>query len=520
MKRLLNGILARTDRLIAYATITAAIFAILFFRPWVWDATSYHLPFAARALGIEDYLGISNLFNERYQGFPVLWRYALGPGLILDSPRLYILPNIVAALSVGYCLHRLLNLPKSLAIAATFCFPITYLGFASAYQDYFTNTFILMGGLLGVRGVFSKIYLKDGSWITHLWAGFACLAIAANTKIQGLVLSVTILTVTVIYAIFLKILKLRQIKEQDQQLEIEQKGTNHDTNLLLTSTGNKQRILKLGISVALIFLIFYQPLSNLKRYHNPFYPVETLGFKGPEVQYTTPLEYIPPIPVVSNFLSHYLSILEIDPYILPGILPVGKDFSPPRLRSLDMYSKRLQRTGGSIGVIYAGLMALLLVNASRVIRSKRIHTFNESLAIFFPLTSLFISFLPQSLDLRYYLVGLFVVSIGSLAIPADQKFLATAKVLILVGLLISLPHIVVRARKILTPEKFLQLKAELPTTDQCIKLGELTVDPKGRKVLRLDTQTVPNNMPFQCRLVMPKSIFIDYCRPPCETERP
>jgi len=46
---------------------------------WIWDATSYHLPFAAREIGIENYLGISNLFDERYKGFSILWRYALAP---------------------------------------------------------------------------------------------------------------------------------------------------------------------------------------------------------------------------------------------------------------------------------------------------------------------------------------------------------------------------------------------------------------------------------------------------------
>ncbi|MGA1368065.1 MAG: hypothetical protein ACO394_06060 [Blastocatellia bacterium] len=515
MNQFLNQIFARTDRMIALTTITAFLFAILFFRPWVWDATSYHLPFAARELGIQNYLGISNLYDGRYKGFPVLWRYALGPGLILNSPRLYILPNIAAALSVGYCLHRLLNISKLMAIAATLCFPITYLGFASAYQDYFTNAFILMGGLLAARGIFSLIFVKHDQGIVTLWGGFACLAVAANTKIQGIILSVTILTVTVIYAILLKIVRLRQIDEQVQQQERRENWTTNKILLFLSSSGNKQRILKLGISLALLSLIFYQPLSNLKHYNNPFYPVETLGFKGPETQYSTPLEYIPPIPIMSNFLSHYLSILEIDPYILPRTLPDGRKFLPPRLRSLDMYSMRIQRTGGSIGIIYAGMMALLLINAFRIIKSKRIHTFNESLAVFLPLTSIFISFLPQSLDLRYYLVGLFIASIGSLALSTNQKLLDIAKGLILIGLLISLPHLVIRARKILTPDRFLNLQSELPTTEQCIQLGELSVNREGRKVLRLNPQTVPDNVPFQCRLVMPESIYIDYCEEPC-----
>jgi len=169
-----------------------------------------------------------------------------------------------------------------------------------------------------------------------------------------------------------------------------------------------------------------------------------------------------------------------------------------------------------MGIIYGGLMALLLINETRVLRSGYINSFKESLSIFLPLTALVISFLPQSLDLRYYLVCLFVASIGSLINPINQKLFCTAKFLILLGLLISVPHVVIKARKILTPENFLNVQAELPTTEQCIQLGELVVNNQGRKVLRLNPQTVPNNMPFQCRLVMPGSIYIDYCQQPCE----
>ena len=161
MNQLLAGVLSKIDRLIFLATIAAVVLAILCFRPWVWDATAYHLPFTARQLGVQDYLGISNLFNERYQGFPVLWRYALAPGLILNSPRLYILPNLLAAFSAALCLHRLLNISKSMAMATTLCFPISYLGFASPYQDYFTNMFALTGGLLAAQGVFVITYGID-----------------------------------------------------------------------------------------------------------------------------------------------------------------------------------------------------------------------------------------------------------------------------------------------------------------------------------------------------------------------
>lgn len=512
MNQLLAGMLSKIDRLIVLATIAAVILAILFFRPWVWDATAYHLPFTARQLGVQDYLGISNLLNERYQGFPVLWRYALAPGLILNSPRLYILPNLLAALSIALCLHRLLNISKSMAIATTLCFPISYLGFASPYPDYFTNTFALTGGLLAAQGVFYLTQMKQKSGITQLWCGFTCLAIASNTKIQGLILSVTVLVATIVYAVVLKRLGMRQNQKICSDFNEDYTG-----NLSLQIFAlDKRKILQTGISLVLILLVFYQPLSNLKRYNNPFYPISALGFPGPEKQYSTPLEYMPSIPLASNFLSHYLSALEIDPFILPGILSESKDFSPPRLRSIDMYSGRRQQTGGSIGIIYAGLMALMLVNSSRMIRSRQINSFHESLSIFLPLVSICISFLPQSLELRYYLGGLFVASIGSLMNPIHLKALRMAKILILSGMLISVPHVVIRARQILIPEKFLNVQAELPTTDQCIQLGELVVNNQGRKVLRLNPQTVPNNMPFQCRLVMPGSIYIDYCQQPCE----
>lgn len=51
------------------------------------------------ALGIDNYSQISELQGPRYDGFPVLWRY----------------------------------------LACTFCFPISLIGFASAYQDWLAN---------------------------------------------------------------------------------------------------------------------------------------------------------------------------------------------------------------------------------------------------------------------------------------------------------------------------------------------------------------------------------------------
>lgn len=489
----------RLDSWVLVVTAAALVIGVALFRAWSWDATAYHLPFAARQLDLSKYRNISPLINERYQGFPVLWRYALAPGLIFENPRLDIIPNLIGAFTAGAVLRKLLHVNLFLGIAATLCFPIAYLGFASNYADYFTNCFVLAGALLLSHWMFffcrKMEHQKTGSLIT----GLAFLAIASNTKVQGFFLSVIILAATVAYGWLLGIVT----PEQDHA------DVTSDTPPSPRTERPKWwslRLNQLVIAIILTTLIFIQPIVNFTRFQNPFYPIHTLGFKGPQAQYSTPLEYLPRIPLLSNALSHYLSASEVDPYLLPG----GTNI-PPQTRSLGMYSNTREiRTGGSLGIVYLALLFIFALNTWKVLRSGIITTHAQSLSIFLPLVSVATAILPQSLELRYYMVSLFVISVGSLVNPLNNYLRKAARIIILIGVIASVYHLGLYGRGLIETDQRFNLKAELPTSTECIQKGRLVSMGRNQFRLILDPKTVPNNIPFLCRLVMPESIFIDY----------
>lgn len=95
-------------------------------------------------------------------------------------------------------IRKLLHVNLFLGIAVALWFPISYLGFASSYADYFTNFFALAGALVLSHWMFFCCkrweQQKTGSLIT----GLAFLVVTSMTKVQGFFLSVSILVTTVI----------------------------------------------------------------------------------------------------------------------------------------------------------------------------------------------------------------------------------------------------------------------------------------------------------------------------------
>jgi hypothetical protein len=487
------------DKAMLVLVLLAILMSVVFFRPWYWDATAYHLPFSARAMNLAKYAQISAIENERYNGFPVLWRYALAPGLIFDLPRLYVLPNLAAAVAMAFSSVATLGLSWPVALACTLCFPISLLGFASAYQDYFTNVIALAGALHLFKWIHDVRYVSDGSGRWRLLLSFLFLIISANTKIQGLMLSVTILLVGLLYWLVIF-------------------STNKTFNLSLSTSRPKRRF---GLKFLLILFwlcvalaLFVQPLNNLIRFGNPLYPVRAFGLSGSEERYSTPLEYLPKISVVTNVISHFLSTTEIDPYLLPG-----GDTKPSLLRSGDMFNERRPslaqssvRTGGTIGPIYIALLTLALAGLYRILQSKD-DPAQSSDQVALPLFALLlaVSALPQSLELRYFLITLYIPAILAVLAPGNAWSTKAAKAVICLGLIIGIFHVAVYGRHILAPGIMLDLRKELPTSQQCLSEGELKTGSDGRKILNIHGKRF-GDMVFKCRMVMTGDIFINYQR--------
>ena len=499
-----NRVATGIDKALALLVVIALLGCILFYRPWPYDTTAYHLPFAARALDISKYANISALLNHRYEGDPILWRYALAPGLAFNVPRLYLLPNLLATLAIAYSSIAVLAVPWYWGIAATICFPISLIGLASSYQDYFTNTFILAASLLLFRGIHEIDRVQSSGPIRghKIILGLLFLSVAANTKIQGLFMSIITLLIALIYYFILA-------KHSPQSRE------NNQVPIYAFPVARK--MVQQVLLIAIISSIFFQPLSNIAKFGNPVYPFKAFGLNGAEETYSTPLEYLPKAPFAYNVISHFLSSTEIDPYILPG----GSN-KPPRIRTIDMHNSNRNapssggiapRTGGTISPIYIALIALSLFSLSNIVRGLRSELRFEShlpLLLFSMLIG--ISALPQSLELRYFLVCLYIPAYIALCIPRNQLLGSMAKGVVCLGIIAGIMHTEFLARSAIVSTTIFDLRKELPSQQECIAMGSLLVEGSSGKTLVLDPDKVNNSIPFKCRITADNDIFIRYSK--------
>jgi hypothetical protein len=268
----------------------------------------------------------------------------------------------------------------------------------------------------------------------------------------------------------------------------------------------------LVLGACIVLAIFVQPINNLLRFGNPLYPVRAFGLNGSEARYSTPLEYLPGVPVVTNVVSHFLSATEIDPYILPG-----GESNPSLLRTGDMHNirkpsaaKYSPRTGGTIGPIYTGLLVIALVGIGKIIRNKEYkNCFSGQAALVLFLLLAIISAMPQSLELRYFLIALYIPAIVAVVAPASEWTEKAAKGLICLGLIVGILHIAVYGRHLLSPGIRLNLNKELPTSQKCLALGELSTNSTGRKILTMRGKALGDTV-FKCRIVMAPDIYINY----------
>jgi hypothetical protein len=451
------------------------LLSIVHFHPWEWDATAYHLPFTARFWRLPQVAGITPLLPERYAGFPVLWRIALLPGLVLAMPRLHAAVNLIALAVLCLAAARVLRMPWPLTVACCLCFPIALFGFRSTYQDFFVNAMITAAALLLFQ---ERSPPRPGDRPADCSAdrpaALALLAIAANIKTQGLLMAVVILAVAI-------------------------------ATRLGRRTPVAARPASRWLAAALLALIFLQPGLNLLRYGNPFYPIATLGFAGPNRQYSTPIEYLPKLPLLTDLVSFQLSASEIDPLLM------GQAASPS-FRSMDMASKRAVRSGGSNGLLYVALLLLAVVSVFVRLRREGFPAAPQTmLSLRLLLSALLVACLPQSLELRYFLFALFAPALVAVTSPFP-RLRAAARLAVALGLVYSLIVVFGAPGGWFRPAAIrANLMDQLPSRQACLAMGTLQGGENGTpRRLVLDPALVANNLPFQCRLVLEPEVFIDY----------
>lgn len=374
------------------------------------------------------------------------------------------IPNLLALGCLCWYSRRYLFIPWSISIVAALCYPVLLFGFASSMQDFFVGVTALAGAL-ALFAASLKPHLDESAktWL----AGLLMLGLCANIKYQGLITSVVILILSLIF--FLK-----------QHHFAQPMSLRYWIHALPVSKT------KLFIGMLLFLLIFAQPIINTLRFHNPLYPNSFLLFKGPEPTAVSRVPYIPKVPLLYNGLSFFSSALEIDPILRSsrGFLfqrSAHMQNPPESLRQpADPFGNRWIITGGSYGIMFALLLSAAVLNMIRN-KKKTIKTDGSdylcSMQSRLMISFLAMIFLPQTLELRYYMYNLLVPAFVAVSSPwPDIRFFARwlCALVLLMTLLstVALPfYFWTRTNAWMHSRVSWDLTVNFPSKQQCEKLN-------------------------------------------------
>jgi len=345
-------------RVFGWLAFAGALATALHDASLAYDGWYYHLPFAARLVGILP--ASSYIFhpaNEaRYAGFALLGELLQGALWRLTGRAES--ANLVAFASVpllAWFLKSRWQVPFALTLLALFAVPLVQTHAPSCYVDLPGNAAACILVLLVMDAYAKRSPLPTRDAVLALLVG----AIAANIKpllqpVVGLAL----------LAIFVRVLHV---------------------------AGPRARALALAMVLASPIVLF-TPLKNALVHHNPFFPigVHLLGHElpGPEGAYSSSPAWLADSPRPWRFVC---SLLEI------GIRPLAD----PHRWTVDQWmpdDTDGNRMGGFFG---AYVVVLGLAFGYRVARDRSRLT--RVAAVTFGLFTLLIACMPQSHELRYYL---------------------------------------------------------------------------------------------------------------------
>ncbi|MBS2014525.1 MAG: hypothetical protein JST00_16685 [Deltaproteobacteria bacterium] len=378
----MNRIADTALRILACVLLASMIVAAWHDVSKAWDVWFYHLPFAARLLGIVD--GASYTFGApnqaRFGGFPLFGE--LLQGLFWKITGRVECANFVALLSIpafAYFLRRLFDVPLHLTVLALLAVPLVQIHATACYVDLPGNTFAAMLVLLAYR----QVVRREPPTVRTLAAAGALAAATANTKFQ-------LVPIVIATSLVLVVTSLRRDSERTRRL--------------------------LVVGAALPF-VMATPIKNLFVHGNPVWPVELaiLGHSLPHIEraYASSPDWLEHSPRPMRFAA---SVLEL------GLRPIASharwsidQWTPPREPGY--------RMGGFFGAYVVVNVIALVVGAVRL----RARESKVALAFAAGLTAV-TSMLPQSHELRYYLSWMIVLLALVLVVWAKHRPLVLAAV--------------------------------------------------------------------------------------------
>lgn len=347
-----------------------------------WDVWFYHLPFAGRIVGLVDPASYAfGRANEaRYAGFPLLAEAVQGAlWRITGRPECANLVAFAAIPALAWFGRRLDGVPPHLTALALVAIPLVQIHATSSYIDLPSNACAAMLILLARRAVVER---RPPSLRLVAGAG-ALAAAAANAKFQLVPIVLAACAVVVVRA----------------------------------AAKDERRAARIALAFAFVPIVLAMPIKNLLVHGNPVWPVElhVLGHAFPSVEgaYSSSPPWLEHAPRPIRFLC---SALEI------GLRPIASH----RRWSLDQWTPPAEdgyRMGGFFGA-YVALNVIALVVAVVKQRSREARV----AGLFVLGTTIVVSLMPQSHELRYYMVWMLVLVATNLALWARARPLATGAV--------------------------------------------------------------------------------------------
>jgi hypothetical protein len=354
---------------VALRAIAAILVASLAVAAWhdvskAWDVWSYHLPFAGRIVGLVDPASYTfGRANEaRYAGFP-LFAEALQGILwrVTGRPECTNLVAFAAIPALAWFSKKLHGVPPHLTVLALVAIPLVQIHATSSYIDLPSNACAAMLVLLAHRCVTTK----EAPSLRMIAGAGALATAAANAKFQ--LFPIVLLAATVVLACCLR--------------------------------KDEARPKRLLLAAVLVPIVLATPIKNFVLHGNPVWPIALAGFPSLEGAYSSSPAWLEHVPRPARFLA---SVLEL------GLRPIAShhrwsldEWTPP---AEDGY-----RMGGFFG-------AYVVANVVALAWKKR-----TSLGLTVLATTLVVSLMPQSHELRYYMVWMIVLVLANLALWARER---------------------------------------------------------------------------------------------------
>jgi hypothetical protein len=365
----------------AITTLASLAIILLSFRAFTsfdtaWDSLAYHLPFAARHVGLcdADCLTLSSGLEARFRGFPpltelvqgILWR-------VTGRPEATNFASLGAFLLLAAYLRRFWLIPWGLAILALLGIPVVQIMATTSYIDLITNT----AATIAVLSVLMIVLHPERLDYKGQSVAVVSLIFLGNAKTQ---------MVPVAALLGLLFLVFENICVRPEQRGPWRIDRSHKAGVL---TG-----------ALLLILISASALKDLVLFGNPFYPVRLSilrlhlpGTEGYPFSNTIP-DYLRNVP---NPVRWLLSVAEFQSY----------DYRPTpwTLDQSDVkQSMRSFRIGGYFVTNVLVTMALLVSGAKRLPAA-----FKNRIYAAMTLLTVVVAFLPDSQQLRFYMFWMIVL---------------------------------------------------------------------------------------------------------------